>query len=133
MTAKEFAAMMNGREYGGEINPSEIKLAKESRLIVAFGYSDDNLELHGMLDEELSAFDGLEVEIRLDKMEIVTDETCPDCLARTSKIKITAEWSPREPSASWLITASAPFEPFDIMEDGELFCRGCVISVEATT
>lgn len=129
MNAKEFAAMLNGREYGSEITPSEIKLAKDSGLIVAFGYSDDNLELHGMVDDEVSAYDGTEVMVRLDKMEVVGDDACPDCMERCKSITINAEWSPKDPSASWLITSSEPFETFDIMEDGELFCRGCVIHV----
>jgi hypothetical protein len=129
MNAKEFAAMLNGREYRNEITRAEEKAAKEAGLIVAFGASDDNLELRGAVDEELSAYDGTEAKIRLDKLEVVTDESCPDCLKLAKVIDIKAEWSPKEPAASWLITASVPFEPFDIMEDGELFCRGAVIPV----
>ena len=41
MTAKELAELLNGREYGNEITSDEEKLAKESGLVVVFGYSDD--------------------------------------------------------------------------------------------
>lgn len=131
MNAKEFAAMLNGREYGSEITPTETKLAKDSGFIVAFGYSDDNLELVGMIDDEVSAYDGTEAKIRMDKMKVIGDDDCPDCLSRVKWFKVFANWAPKDPKASWLITASIPFEPFDIMEDGELFCRGCVIPVMA--
>lgn len=55
MNAKEFAAMLNGREYRREITKAEEKEAKAAGLIVAFGASDDNLELRGAVDDEIGA------------------------------------------------------------------------------
>lgn len=131
MNAKQFAALLNGREYRKEVSRAESAQAKAAGLIVAFGYSDDNLELRGLVDDEISAYNGTVAEIRLDIMEPVEDEACPDCVARAGVIKVHAEWSPKDLNASWLITPSVPFEPFDIMEDGELFCRGAVFAAPA--
>lgn len=128
--SKEFAAMLNGREYGQEISKQECQIAKVEGLIVAFGYSDDNLELRGMCDDEVSAYGGCKSGIRIDKMEPVTDECCRDCLKREGVIDIEAKWCPKGLDASWLITSSLPSDSFDIMEDGSLFCRGLVIDVE---
>lgn len=129
MNARQFADMLEGREYMKEITKAEAKRAKESGLLVAFGYSDDNLELRGVCDDEISACDGVESRFRMDKMRIVEDGDCEDCIARSINFTIKAEWAPKTCKASWLITASIPFAAFDIMEDGELFCRGCVIQV----
>ena len=44
MTLKEFAKMLDGREYLHEITKEEEALAKELGFVVVFGYSDDNAE-----------------------------------------------------------------------------------------
>lgn len=131
MNAKEFAVMLNGREYGSEITKEESKLAKASGLLVCFGYSDDNLEFRGVYDEEVGAWEGTTVKFRLDKMRVVESDDCKDCLARTKQITIVAEWSSADHDCSWYITSDAPYEGFDIMEDEEVFCRGAVIDVRA--
>ena len=41
MTIKEFAGMLNGREYGHEITKKEEALAKKLGYVVVFGASDD--------------------------------------------------------------------------------------------
>lgn len=42
MIAKELAQLLNGRQYGKEITQLEEAEAKRSKLVVLFGYSDDN-------------------------------------------------------------------------------------------
>ena len=133
MNAKELAAKLNGREYGKEITKEEETLAKLNNLIVAFGYSDDNLELRGAVYDELSAYEGTVATIDADELEVMPGEDddgyCEKCHKRARKITITAEWSPSNLNCSWNIFSDAEYETFDIMEDGELFCRGAVISV----
>ena len=130
MDAKELAAQLNGREYGNEITKAEAHQAEHARLIVAFGASDDNLELRGAMDDELSAYDGAKVTIRLDSLKVVESGICSECGSKSPVFGIRAQWAPTDLDASWLITASGlPFEPFDIMEDGSLFCRGAVITL----
>jgi hypothetical protein len=129
MTPKEFAAMLNGRQYSSEITRQEAKIAKDAGFLVVYGASDDLLELRGICDDELGAYDGTKIKFRLDKMEPVKEDACQDCLARTTVFDIKAEWCPKDLNASWRITPSVYFEPFDIMEDEVLFCRGAVINV----
>lgn len=55
MTAKELTAMLDGREVLGEISRVESETAKEAGLIVVYGYSDDNVEFRGAIDDEVGA------------------------------------------------------------------------------
>lgn len=66
MTAKEMAELLNGREYGNEITSDEEKLAKESGLVVVFGYSDDNCEFRGAIDDEVGCYCGGEIHLTKD-------------------------------------------------------------------
>lgn len=133
MNAKEMAAKLNGREYRDEIEDDESAEARRCNLVVAFGASDDLLELRGAIEDEVGAYDGTTCGIDVENHEIMpsedSDDFCPKCRSRAKIALITAEWCPKEPKASWLITADVPFEPFDIMEDGELYCRGAVIDL----
>jgi hypothetical protein len=135
MTHKELAALLTGREYGREISVPESMNAARDGLVVIFGYSDDNIEFRGAIKDEISAFDGTEVFIDLDAKAVLPKEGddyfCQKCLDRARKMKVIAKWCPPgDLKTSWLITVEgAEFEPFDIMEDGELFCRGAVVKV----
>lgn len=64
MTAKELAEMLSGRKYGMEITSEEARAAKDAGLVVVYGYSDDNVEFRGAIDEEVGAYEdtGLEPE-----------------------------------------------------------------------
>jgi hypothetical protein len=130
ITAKELADLLNGREYGKEITREEDALAAASNLVVAFGYSDDSLELRGAINDEIGAWNGVDIAIDIDDKVVLPnaedDEYCLKCYRRARKILVKAQWLPTNPEAYWLITTGAHFEPFDIMEDGELFCRGAV-------
>ena len=61
MTAKELTAMLDGREVLGEISRVESETAKEAGLIVVYGYSDDNVEFRGAIDDEVGAWEGTTV------------------------------------------------------------------------
>ncbi len=41
MTKEELAALINGRKYRHELTDKEEKAAKDARLVVVFGASDD--------------------------------------------------------------------------------------------
>lgn len=110
MTTKEWAQRLNGREYRNELTEEEANQAANDGIIIAFGYSDDLLELVGLVDKEVSAFGGVDFGI------------------------VKAIWCPRnemgEIYASWLIESDLPHEHFDIIEDEELFCRGAVVKAK---
>lgn len=143
MTTQEFADRLDGREYGNEITDYEHEQAKAAGFIVAFGYSDDNLELRGVAYDEVGAWNGTTAKVT-SRGKVFTDEEAEEAdkliksgwtppKGHASLITIKAEWSPKEPKASWLITTDAPHSTFDIFEEGELFCRGVVIDTRGGT
>ena len=113
MTTKEWAQRLNGREYRNELTKEEAKQAEEDGVIIALGYSDDLLELFGVINQEVSAFDGVDFGL------------------------VKAIWCPRnemgEIYTSWLIESPFPHEKFNIYEDDELYCVGAVIKVAASS
>ena len=111
MTLKEFASLLDGREYLCEITPEEEKLAKELGFVVVFGYSDDNAELRGAIDDEIGCYDGGEL-FHVD-------------LPAT----IYADWCPEDIDCSWAYGTSIPHEKFCIYEHGELYCVGIVCDI----
>jgi hypothetical protein len=130
MTKEELAGMLDGREYGDEITDSEETEAKESELVVVFGYSDDNVELRGAINEEVGAWEG--TTLHIDKKGILqTDCENEDCPYFAEKLKdaktIKAIWSCL--GYSWIYETDIPHATFEIMEDGEKYCRGIVFSL----
>lgn len=111
MTLKEFAKMLDGREYRHEITKEEEALAKELGFVVVFGYSDDNAELRGAIDDEIGCFDG----------GVLEHDDLPNM--------IYAMWCPEYIDCSWAYQTSIPHEKFHIYEDGELYCVGIVCDI----
>lgn len=111
MTLKEFAKMLDGREYLHEITNGEEALAKELGFVVVFGYSDDNAELRGAIDDEIDCYDG----------GVLEHDGLPDV--------IYADWCPKDIDCSWAYGTSIPHENFNIYEDGELYCVGIVCDI----
>ena len=143
MTRDEAAAVMSGREYTNEITASEAKSWAESDLVIIFGASDDLCELRGAIEDEVGVCDGGEFCIdRLGRMllppiedddrEVLEKYLVMDVVKkrRAYAIQIEAIWCPEEPNCSWAYKASVPASTFDIMEDGELYCRGIVIDLK---
>ena len=127
------AGMLNGRQRGEEITESESEAAKESGLIVVFGYSDDNAELRGAIDDEVGCFDGGEIYITKNGV-LNTDCACGmyhDCdfarMAFSQAKKISAIWGEDVP---WSYETDIPHATFDIFDGEDLFCRGIVFSIE---
>ena len=135
MTMKEFAKMLSGREYGMELTKDEERQAADAGLVVVYGYSDDNVELRGAIDEEVGAWDG--TTIRLTKTGVLQGPACDsaencECpyfaAAKNAAKTIEAVWGAG--GVSWTFETDIPHETFNIYEDGELFCVGIVFSVE---
>lgn len=89
MTKEELAAELHNSEYGNEMTETQKKQAKEAGLVVVFGYSDDNVELRGAINEEVDAWDG--TTMYFDENGLLqndcSDENCPhfEALKRTAK------------------------------------------------
>ncbi len=135
MTAKELAGILSGREYGGEIYPLEERNAQAAGLVVVYGYSDDNVEFRGAIDDEVGAYEG--TTIHINKSGILYAPT-PDCdmdecpylkQAVKEARSIRAVWHD-EGSPCWTFETGIHHETFDIYEDGELFCVGIVFALD---
>jgi hypothetical protein len=134
MTPKQLAAQLNGREYGEEITKEEEKLARENNLVVVFGYSDDNMELRGAITDEVGCYDGGACYISpngiLPNFDDVEEEYMEQYINDKKKAKlVTALWDKN--GYSWVYATDIPHETFDILEDGEKYCRGLVFSLDS--
>lgn len=136
MTAKELVAVLSGREYGMEISREEAQEAKAAGLVVVYGYSDDNVEIRGAIEEDVGAYEGTTFHITSEGLleepacSDVENCTCPYFAAFKSAAKsVTAIW--REiGNPCWAFETDIPHETFTIFEDGEAFCIGIVFSME---
>lgn len=139
MTKEQFAARLTGREYTEEITKEEEQIAKASGLIVIFGASDDAMEFRGWIRDEiypskseptLLSCDGV-----LPPWEDVSDDpnnakTWLDQKARCKPIQ--ALWCAEgDNGPAWTYKTEIPHATFEILEDGQPFCRGIVILASA--
>jgi hypothetical protein len=136
MTAKELAERLNGREYGAEMTKEEEREAKAAGLVVVFGASDDLMEFRGAINDEVGAWQG--TVIRVDKAGLVphfgdidgaNKDALRDYFRRESGGKtIEAQWDNGE-GLSWGYKTDIPHETFNVVEDGEPYCRGIVFAL----
>ena len=116
ITVADFASKLDGREYRSEISNDECRQAKRAGLCVVFGYSDDNVELRGVIEDEVPGH-----EDRPSQQEAAAWFS----RAVGENVRIDAKWD--HDGYSWFIDADASEKAyFDIVEDGEKFCRGVV-------
>lgn len=134
LTIKQVAARMNGREYLHEITRDEANELSYHGITVVFGASDDLVEFHGYIDDEIECY-WEKATIPLLNGEILkkcSDDCddyydCPLWKAALSKAKmICAQFT----IDGWKFDAAFPHEKFLIMEDGEVFGEGIVFSKE---
>lgn len=132
ITVEQVAAKLNGNEYGNEGGDSLWKQCKAAGIVVVFGYSDDNMEFRGAIYDEIGCWDGGEVKLTHDGIVCnkCDNDRCPNFKPPKGAKKITAVWCPTTPACSWIYKTSIPHATFDIMEDGELYCRGIVFRLE---
>ena len=140
MTASELASKLNGREYTNEITEAEEREAKDSGLVVIFGASDDLCELRGAINDEVGAYQGhllligrdgkLLLEIEQEDIEVLNKHGVLGSVQElhAAATKIGARWC-ATPDYSWTFETEAPHATFDVMEDGEKYCRGIVLEL----
>lgn len=137
MNAESLSKKLNGCEYRDEVSTEVANEAKERGLVIVFGASDDLIEFRGAIYDEVGAYDGgsaFVTENGLVESECDEGEDCPYYKKELAKAReIKAVWCPRDGEgntyASWLIKTEIPHHTFDVMEDGELYCRGLVFSL----
>lgn len=135
LTKEQLAEDLCGNEYGNEITKEQEQQAKENGLVVVFGYSDDNMELRGALNEEFGCYEGGEIEFTKDGKQIYEDDM--EILGKYNVVPnlniIEAIWDQpfgeNDVMCSFQYETDIPHSKFKIMEDGELYCVGIVFNL----
>ena len=135
MNKEQLAEKLNGREYSNEITKEECAEAKEAGLVVIYGYSDDNIELSGAIQDEIGMYGGGELKIH--RGGVIGNHKhceCEHCGYQEKANKcaaIQAIWGDSDSSPyAWRFETKIPHATFEIFEDGELWAQGIVISVD---
>ena len=131
MNIKEFAEMLDGSEYPFDVSNEVKEIAKLNGFVIVYGASDDLMEFDGVICDELGAYDG--GEAFLDENGLIENKCdCDDCpYFKASMIgaqKIEALWY-KEEGLGWSYKTEIPHETFDIIEDGDIYCRGLVFEL----
>lgn len=126
MEIKEFAEMINGKQYGyPQFSKEEIALAKENQFVIVYGASDDLMEFDGAIYDEGGCFDG--GKIYFDHNGVSEDNTKCNC--------ITALWCDKNAKdnngnqITWTYQTDIPHETFMIYENEESYCRGIIFHI----
>ena len=123
ITKEQMAERLNGREYRNELTGLDTDQAKENNLVIVYGASDDLMEFEGAISEEFGT------EAYFDKEGNQLERCDDDCMhsqrAFEKANKIEADYT----NEGWRYKTEIPHATFDIMEDGELYCRGIVFSL----
>jgi hypothetical protein len=135
MTPQELATMLNGAEYPFKLW-KEHEAAKHG-LVVVYGASDDLIEFEGAIDDEAGAYGGdpicFDKEGPLEAWETLDKDVEDDVRAyfkrKDNHRTITPIWS--EGEYSWQYQTEIPHATFDIMDDGEKYCKGIVFHIDS--
>lgn len=132
MTPQEAAARLHGNEYTKEGSKELWAQMKAAGLVAVFAASDDLVELRGAIHNELSAYEGATFFVEekgLVENDCECGDGCPNWTQRGTPVK--ALWGPEgiEGDPSWAFATEIPHATFDIMDEGEFYCRGLVFAL----
>lgn len=133
MTAPEVleaaAARLDGCEYGQEGSAQFWAEMKTRGLVAVFGASDDLMEFRGAIDDELSAYGGTTALVTTEGLFEPCGDNCKfSGAAQKEAVEIDALWRV-EDGISWTYETDIPHATFNVMEDGEVYCRGIVFAL----
>lgn len=128
MELKQFAEMLNGKEYGyPQFTKEELQIAKDNGFVIVYGASDDLMEFDGAIYAEADCFDG--GEVYFDNTGAIDEEfensNCIKALWCDDDIK-----DENGGLITWTYETDIPHETFMIYEDGESYCRAIVFSID---
>ena len=129
MELKEFAKMLNGKEYGyPQFTKEELQIAKDNGFVIVSGASDDLVELEGAIIDEGDCFDGGRLYVKA-----IPGGGFVHNYERSNVFSFEARWCMDKDEngniISWTYDTSIVHENFMIYEDGEPYCRGFVFRV----
>lgn len=129
---QEIAKQLDSMEYPVDI-PNEIaKHAKALGIVIVYGASDDLMEFEGAIHDEVGAYDGTTVEVspnglvpEFDSVDKDNKDALRSYFSNEGKgIKIEAIWG--KGGYSFQYETDIPHATFEVMEDGDKYCRGIV-------
>ena len=134
MTKEDLAAQLTGLTYPVRLPRAIEAAAKDAGLVIVFGASDDLLELRGAISEELSAYEG--TKILLTRDGVFDEDSCSKKCSHWKKARAQAQQNGQILEAlwdtagySWMYQISIPHATFEVLEDGEPYCRGVVFAL----
>lgn len=133
MNAQQLAEKLNGLEYPVDIDGSLIEQAKEAGLVIVYGASDDLMEFEGAIYDEFGCYEGGTVRLDADGIlpdydNIEDEDEMQRYFARKPQAReIEALWD--QDGYSWTYRTDIPHATFEVMEDGEHYCRGIVFAI----
>lgn len=129
LSVSEVAARLNGCEYGQEGSPELWSQMKAAGLVAVFGASDDLMEFRGAIYDEIGVYGG--GTAYLTDSGLMEDRE-PCCIhaekARERAVEIEARWAV-DGEPAWTYRTVLPHSTFEVLEDGEVYCRGIVFSL----
>lgn len=134
MTKEDLALALHGISYPCRIDAHLIEQAKAAGLVIVYGASDDLMEFRGAVRDELGCYGGgtgfVDAKgVLPNREDIDDDEDLADYFARKPLAKqIEALWA-KEDGYSWTYATDIPHATFEIVEDGESYCRGLVFAL----
>lgn len=128
MTKEQLAERLNGREYRSEVFADDIKDAQENGLLIIYGASDDICIFDGVISEEIDCYEGGNIEFTLEHgvKNAEEDEVLQKYGHGKKYNKLQILWC-KEGDYSWTYATAIPHATFEVVEDGEPYCRGIVI------
>ena len=141
MTKEELAARLNGSEYPMRLSKVVTDEIAASHLVVMCGSSDDNVVFFGAVDDEVGAYQG--VTVLFDQSGLIFNEPPNADLSKESGRKemrywldrmergreIKALWCDDASDYAWSFETDIPHAAFDVMDEGDRFCRAIVFSL----
>lgn len=137
MDAKTLADKLHGVEYPFSLTKEDLTIAKDSGLVVVYGASDDLMELEGAVNDEVGACNGgtaiIDAKGVLPDWEQLMDDSPSKDEVREyferekQSAEIEAIWNSE--GYSFTYKTKIPHFTFDVLEDGDPYCRGIVFSL----
>jgi hypothetical protein len=132
MTKEQMARSISGNEYLKEVSPVDRIIARNSGLLIIYGASDDITIFDGVIRDEAGAWEGALHKILRNGDIFCRDDLHDEIISKGYSspkvaINVTAEFAPDDVECTWRIKTDVPFAPFNIFDDGELYCIGAVV------
>ena len=117
MNAKEWAEKLNNIEYPADEIWDMRKQFEEDGVVVVYGASDDLIEFEGAIQDEGDCYN--------DKVFYLNKEGLTTSYSK-NYVKVT---HPHDGTAQFEYETNISCEWFNVVEDGELYCKGFVFNI----